>query len=529
MPNEFMRIILAIILLWFIAVAQAANLKPLPPDEAFVFTSYFDKNNQLIVYWQIAPGYYLYRDQLKFKVAASEKKIKLGNPILPPGHVKQDSFRGVYQVYSDELKISVPLMLSPPSLEGENFKLDVGYQGCSTKGFCYSPITKTLQINLLAHQVSFVSTRAPTTSYSTDTEKIFTQHGFFLTVLIFLGLGLLLAFTPCVLPIIPILSSIIVSHGKHINTRKAFMLSLGYVLGMAITYALAGIIVAWVGQNIQAQFQKPIVIISFSILFVLLALSLFGFYDLQLPARWRKRFNAWSHKQKGGTYIGVFVMGSLSSLIVSPCVSAPLVGVLAYIGETGDIWLGGFALLALGFGMGIPLLLIGASAGKLLPKAGPWMNVVKKIFGVLMLIMAVWLLMRVVPSAVINTSPFFTVKTEKQLDQQFALAKQNKQGLMLDFYADWCESCVRMERNVLRQPAVQHVLKKIRIVRADVTKNNAFDQVLLKKFNVVAPPTFLFFNHEGKELTAQRIIGEINENEFLSHLTYLEEHESGSN
>ena len=373
--------------------------------------------------------------------------------------------------------------------------------------------------------------------------RFFDSHNVLIIVFSFLGLGLLLAFTPCVLPMVPILSGIIVGQSKNIrNKKKSFALSLAYVIGMAITYAIAGVVIALIGSSIQAQLQKPLVIVSFSGLFVLLALSLFGFYELQLPAQLQRRVTALSNQQKGGHYVGAFLMGCLSTLIVSPCVSAPLVGVLAYIGQTGDVVLGALSLLALGLGMGIPLLLIGISADRILPKAGAWMGVVEKIFGFMMLGFAIWILSRMIPGPVGGYGDLFypwsrfnsvhqsssekaifkLIHSFDELDQQLALAKKKKQIVMLDFYADWCNSCVVMERTIFSRAEVREQLANILALRADLTKNNAFDQALLKKFHLVGPPTIIFFGVQGQELTSARIVGEVDVKEFLTRLAKIQ-------
>lgn len=588
-----MRVLLGILLSLLFSLGYAEEaLQPLPPDQAFTFTTHLSQNDRLTLQWSIAPGYYLYRDQLKIKLAPASQ-VKLGEIILPEGTDKNDNIRGSYQIYSGVLKVSVPLA----SINKGILDLIIGYQGCSAKGFCYSPIDKSLQVDLsnvnapkdLTKNI-VVTSHDHFMSEQDYAQKIFDGQSILMIVLSFLGLGLLLAFTPCVLPMIPILSGIIIGHRKKkLTTMKTFFLSLAYVLGMAITYAIAGIVIALIGGRIQAELQRPWVIILFSGIFVLLALSLFGLYKLQLPARWQQRLTDWSNRQKGGTYIGVFLMGSISSLIVSPCVSPPLVGVLAYIAQTGDVWLGATALLALGIGMGVPLLLIGASAGKLLPKAGPWMETLERLMGVMMLAFAIWLLSRVIPGPVAlflwsillicfaifmgvfsqvvndmqrlrrglglviliygiilmmgaalgNADPFrpwenwkmvsstkdtsqlvfVTLKNREQLDQELLLAKQNGKPVMIDFYADWCESCIRMERNVLGRSDIKQVLSRFVLLRADVTANNDFDQALLQRFRVVAPPTFLFFDRNGNEVTKEQIVGEMDAENFLSHLT----------
>lgn len=591
-----LKTIFTIMLSFFLTstVSLADIPTPLPADKAFVFSAYLDLNNQLILEWNIAPGYYLYRNQLKL-VPTPFNRVNIGNIHLPKGQMKRDMLHGDYQAYVGSLKIPVANIQSKKGV----LQLNINYQGCSTAGFCYTPIKKTLKVDL-----SKVTIPANLNQYVTNTNETIKpsepQDSFFQffdgrhlpsIIFSFLGLGLLLAFTPCVLPMVPILSGIIIGHGRKKNKKKSFLLSLAYVSGMAITYAIAGIVIALIGSSIQASLQKPWIIVLFSGLFVLLALSLFGFYELQLPARFQRQVTALSNKQSGGTYLGVFLMGCLSTLIVSPCVSAPLVGVLAYIGQTGDVILGAVALLALGIGMGIPLLLLGISADRILPKAGSWMTLVERVFGFVMLGLAIWMLSRMIPGPITlflwamlfiaiaiffavfspiskhlqwitkglavgvlvyaiiliigaakgNSDPFnpwaqfenksssansktiFTlVNSMSDLNQQLNSAKNNHQIVMLDFYADWCNSCVMMDRTIFSREDVQNALKNIKMLRADVTQNNAFDHALLKRFHLVGPPGIIFFNAEGQELTSSRIVGEVSADEFLAQLTKIE-------
>lgn len=575
-------------------IAFADTVSPLPADKAFQFSAYLNPDKQLILEWNIAPGYYLYRNQLKL-TPASLNRIHLNKIQLPQGQFRQDMLHGNYQAYMGSLKIPVANI---PSKKGI-LHLNIDYQGCSSAGFCYTPIKKSLKVDLAKvtepqNLNQYVHNATETVKPLETTETIlhyFDGQHFPMIILSFLGLGLLLAFTPCVLPMVPILSGIIIGQGKKRNKRKSFFLSFAYVSGMAITYAIAGVVIALIGSSIQADLQKPWIIILFSGLFVLLALSLFGFYELQLPARFQRQVTELSNKQTGGTYFGVFLMGCLSTLIVSPCVSAPLVGVLAYIGQTGDVVLGAMALLALGIGMGIPLLLIGISADKLLPKAGTWMILIERIFGFVMLGLAIWMLSRMIPgpitlflwavlfivaaiflgvfspvpkqlrwlarglavvtltygiilvigsakgnsdlfnpwaefdgksSIVTAQSVFKIVHSTNELEQYRKLAKKNQQIIVLDFYADWCNSCVMMDRTVFSRENVQAALKNVMVLRVDLTEDNAFDQSLLKRFHLIGPPTIIFFNKEGQELTSLRIVGEVNAEEFLAQLTKIE-------
>lgn len=556
-----------------------ANRKPLSPEQAFVLTVKSTQSHKVTAQWDITPGYYLYRQRLHISlVPNTDAEI-----LYPQGQIKQDANRGRYEVYTGKLIIPILLQKSVASTQ-----LNIEYQGCSENGFCYPPVHKNIVLNF-NDQTTATPTLLNTSHTSLQTlltdqngvRALFGSQHFFIMLLIFTGLGLLLAFTPCVLPMVPILTSIIVGHKQAVTTKKAFLLSASYVLGASITYAIAGIIAALMGNSLQAWLQQTWIIALVSGLFVLLAFSLFGFYDLNLPRYWQNRISLLSGKQKSGTLMGVFIMGMVSALIVSPCVTAPLVGVLMYIAETGNVVLGASALFMMGIGMGIPLLLVGTSAGKLLPKSGPWMQAMKKIFGVLMLGMAIWLLARVAAPAtliifcgmillgiafylsitlarrfeqrtwlrpfgyatallsivfmisgiatphVLNgwiasrnelAHSFTVVKDIAELNKQLANAIASNKPVLLDFYADWCESCIIMDKKVFNDPAVKQALKDFILLRADLTDNNAADEAIIKKFDIVAPPTVLFFNNQGHEVNKYRIVGEMDEKEFTTRL-----------
>ena len=581
-----LRILLTLLFYLVISVAQAAPEQPLPAQEAFAITGFIDQDKQLVLQWNIAPSYYLYREQVRI-TPAKDNKVKLGQIDLPAGENRHDELHGDYQSYLNNLTVHVPVTSKTGKLD-----LNISYQGCSSHGFCYPPVKQHLVLDLSTlvgptDLTDYIVNpgSAPQLSEQRYITQLLASHHLWLILGSFLLLGLLLAFTPCVLPMVPILSSIIIGYGKEISTRRAFSLSLAYVMGMAIAYAVAGVLVALIGGSIQVALQKPWVIAVFSGLFVLLALSLFGFYELQLPNKLHRRIASWSGKHQGGTYVSVFFMGALATLVVSPCVSAPLVGALAYIANSGDVLLGGSALLALGIGMGIPLLLIGTSAGKLLPKSGPWMDKVKQVFGLMMLALAIWMLARILPTIIVlslwgmlalgtavfimkiershrlwqymhhgvgaalifyaivlvgggvlgssdplhpiasyhnyaanHSAAFASVKNVEDLDKQLAQAKIDKKQVLLDFYADWCTSCVVMDHHVFNQPEIAKVLNHFVLLRADVTANNKDDQELLKRYSVVAPPTMIFFDEVGHQLPRSEIVGEVNTSEFLGDI-----------
>ncbi|MEM8844976.1 MAG: protein-disulfide reductase DsbD, partial [Pseudomonadota bacterium] len=365
---------------------NAVNDEFLPVDEAFQLTHTNPSSNEIKLLWNIAPGYYLYRD--KINVSTDNENLSIGNIEIPKGKLEHDEFFGDVEIFEDVLEISVPVA----STESD-FTLNIGYQGCAHAGLCYPPIVKTIDIELSSSSdAAAIPTAANAQSEHSQIASKLGHQSLAVNIGMFFVFGLLLAFTPCVFPMIPILSSIIAGQGKNMTAAHGFTLSLIYVLAMAVTYTIAGIIVGFTGANIQIWFQDPWVIGTFTIIFVLLALSMFGLYELQMPAAIQSKLNNMSNHQKHGTFYGTAIMGFLSALIVGPCVTAPLIGALIYIAETGDPWIGGTALFSLSIGMGMPLLLIGTSAGKYLPKAGAWMEPIKNVFGVLLLAMAIWFL-----------------------------------------------------------------------------------------------------------------------------------------
>ena len=564
-------------------VVFQAEVKPVDPNSFFIT-------------WKIKPGYFLYADRIKLS-AEQNTHFTIGSLQFPPTVTKTDKLGHSYPIYRNELILPVPVL---GQQAGSSF-ISLAFQGCADDGFCYPPETHRIQLNIDSHlaltNVKFVkeyNELVPTpkmTNSNSEITAVFGAHYWPATLLIFFGLGLLLAFTPCVLPMIPVLSGIIVGHDK-ISTKKAFGLSLSYVLSMAFTYALIGVTVALLGENLQIAMQSPLIIVLFSGVFVLLALSMFGLFDLKLPVSWQAKLAQVTRKQSSGHYISAAIMGCLSTLVLSPCVTAPLVGALGYIAQSGDLLLGGSALFFLGLGMGAPLLLIGVSAGKWLPKAGPWMNAVKSFFGVLLLAVAIYLLTRILPAALVmalwsillifsgvyagaltkgqthrekvkqsigivllvygliiligaslgNTNPLetlegFSIKKNStssllkpetsetivtnSIEFQEALAKAQGKPVMLDFYADWCTSCKVMEATTLNDPTLIQALEKFVVIKVDITQNTADQQNLLKQYNVIAPPTFIFINREGQEVTESRLVGEVSSQEFINQLAMI--------
>ncbi len=369
----------------------------LDPDVAFVLTADAQSTNNILLNWRIADGYYLYKQRIKLEPADAARPV--GAVVLPKGEEHTDEYFGTQEIYRQSLDASFSV---PPGAKSVDVK--VTYQGCADAGLCYPPITKLMTVSLEGAPTAVAgadggsSTGGFVSEQDSYADKI-KNGNLFLVLASFFGAGLLLAFTPCVLPMVPILSGIIAGGGENISTRRSFMLSVSYVLGMAFTYTAAGIAAGAIGQgfNLQATFNQPWIVAVFSILFVVLAASMLGMFTIEMPGFVQERLSSKSNEMKGGTYVGVGVMGALSALIVSACVAPPLIAALTVISQTGDVARGGLALFVMSIGMGTPLLAVGASAGKLLPKAGAWMDTVKNLFGVLFLGVAAWMLARIVP------------------------------------------------------------------------------------------------------------------------------------
>jgi len=383
---------------------------PLHPDKAFGFDITATDKQNLNIGWSITPGHYLYQHKLKFSVT-EPAGVSLGDPILPKGKAEHDEYFGDIVTYNKNFNVKIPLLG-----KADKVTVKVNYQGCSKlTGICYPPQTKTQTINLASAQAGTAVAPVAISDATNDTSavaptKVSEQDsivkkmlsGNFVAILFsFFLAGVALTFTPCVFPMIPILSGIIAGQGSDNSTRKSFFLSLAYVLAMALTYAIVGVIAALSGENLQVALQNPWVIGAFAGLFVLLSLAMFGFYELQMPASIQGKLSNISNSQSGGSMMNAAIMGLLSALIVGPCVTAPLIGALIYIAQTKDVVLGGLSLFALGLGMGVPLMIIGTSAGKILPKAGAWMDKVKAGFGIMMLALAIWMLERILSMQVI--------------------------------------------------------------------------------------------------------------------------------
>jgi thiol:disulfide interchange protein DsbD len=489
----------------------------LEPEKAFRFSARSLDSRSIEVRFAIAEGYYMYRERLRF-AAEGNPAVRLGAPELPRGEKHKDEFFGEVETYRKEVRMRIPA-------EGAGaFDLKVVSQGCADIGVCYVPMESTARI-VLASDVdaprALPGAARPVDStprfslFASDMDiaRLF-EGNFALVLASFLGFGLLLAFTPCVLPMIPILSGIIAGEGKSLNKPRAFALSLAYVLGMAVTYAAAGVGAAYSGTLLAAALQNAWVLGAFALIFVILALSMFGLFEIQLPAFLQQKLADTQQKLRGGRVASVAGMGVLSAVIVSPCVAAPLAGALLYISQTRDVALGGAALFAMALGMGVPLLAVGVSEGAFLPKSGPWLNRVKQFFGVLLLGVAVWVIWPVVTP---GGSPAGFARVASIVELEGKLAAPGK-PVMLDFYADWCVSCKEMEKFTFSDPKVRAKLDGMLLLQADVTGGSEQDRLLLKRFSLFGPPGIIFFDAQGREIKGLRVIGYQNAERFLKTL-----------
>ncbi|TRX53144.1 protein-disulfide reductase DsbD [Thalassomonas sp. M1454] len=566
----------------------------LPVEQAFQFD--FNQNkDQVEVYFAIADGYYLYKEKLVIKTNGAEHT----QPNLPQGKEHEDEYFGIQEVYYKQLKFTVPV-----ASISKNAELTIAYQGCAEKGLCYPPTKKSIPLSQLSSDNSTAGAilgaisaepKAPTTANSNEPLADISQQNelaamldgssLFWTLISFFGLGVLLSFTPCVFPMYPILTGIIVGQGDKLTTRKAFILSMSYVQGMAITYTALGVVVALAGAQFQAAFQHPAILIFLSVLFIFLALSMFGVFNLALPSSWQSKLSNLSNSQKGGSIVSVFIMGAISGLVASPCTTAPLTGALLYIAQTGDIVIGASALYVLSLGMGLPLLALGSSGGKLLPKAGNWMNVIKNIFGFLLLAVPVFLLERFIPEIAANLlwsalllatatyfyvvnndnrqSPgtiwygvrsliiflmmffganfayntvfgtpatqqsqahqeFIHVGTLQELNQEIAKANNDGKTVMLDLYADWCIACKEFEKYTFPKASVQKALANTVLIQIDLTDSGSDESVeIMSHFDVFGLPSILFFDLSGQELSQNRVTGFMGAQEFTDHINKL--------
>lgn len=527
----------------FWPAAQAQTF--LPADQAFRVEVQASGPRSIEVRFVLAREVYLYREQMKASLQPAGQPDQALTWDLPPGKTKYDpTFDKELEVYHADVVGGLSL---PVGGQGEAV-LTIGYQGCADAGLCYPPQTR--RYRLMSDEsgaLSSVELMQPAGSLvrpaggglnmgvgsdvgGVDRIRDALSSGRILTVAgVFFLAGVLLSLTPCVLPMVPILSSIIVGQKERVGRGRGFLLALAYSQGMALVYTGLGVAAGLLGQGLAAYLQHPWVVLAFAGLMVLLALSMFGLYELRLPAAVQSWLGEGSNRLPGGKFVSVFAMGVVSALIVSPCVSAPLAGALLYISQSRDVVLGASALYAMAWGMSLPLLLVGVSAGTLLPRAGAWMTAVKALFGVLMLGMAVYVARPAWPylqtqvlgleaSGAEHRSvlPFKRVESVAQLDEALAQARADGRAVMLDFYADWCASCIEMERETFTDALVQSRLKGVVLLQADVTRNSADDRALMQRFGLFGPPGILFFDAQGQEQIDARVIGFQGAQDFLS-------------
>lgn len=564
--------------------------KVLSPEEAFQISAK-RTGDLIVVSLNLGENIYVYDDKLKLSII-EPTNVSLDKDIKRPQAIDYEE----YKVHKKPLKFMVPISVIKKYVNSGKFKLQLEYQGCATSGICYQPMKSDFSFDLGGATGKIEKTSSKDDLSESDFIASTLQNGnVWIVLLSFLGFGILLSFTPCIFPMIPILSSIIVSQsGNQMSTKRAFMLSLVYVLAMSLAYTIAGVLAGLFGANISAALQNPWIIGIFSAVFVALSFSMFGFYELQMPSFIQSKLTKKSDEMQGQGVIGVAVMGFLSALIMGPCVAAPLAGALVYIGQSGDALLGGAALFVMSMGMGLPLLVIGTGAGKYMPKPGSWMDAIKAIFGVVMLGLAIWTLSRIVPASIIillwtfliissaiymgaleslekevsgwkkliksfavilfiygimlfigsmtsatnplnplekfssNTTQSVTVDTIEDksfkvvatLKELKIIIAESKKPVMVDFYADWCVSCVELEHYTFSDPSVKNKLQEFTLIQIDVTKNSDDDKELLQEFGLFGPPAIMFFKN-GSELKSKRVIGFKDANEFLSHLNSL--------
>jgi len=527
----------------------------LPPEKAFrVEATWVENSNQVEIEFLPAKGYYIYQESLKFDAGTQPGKLYSIRPVLPQGIEKFDeTFQKKLQIYKQAFLVLLDIKSEP----SKPIHLQVTLQGCAEAGICYPPMT--LKFLLAAPGVK----AGPIPEeFSDATTTVNTQSDFSLSnlwrerddvnaigrflegtsstylFLAFFVLGLALAFTPCVLPMLPILSSVIfgTADGKAISKGRASTLAVAYVLGMATVYALAGILMAALGGSVQRVLQSPFALASFTLLLLVLSGSLFGLYDLRLPQAWHQHIDRLAGRQKGGSILGALALGGISTLVASPCITAPLAGVLAFIAQTGSMTLGAGLLFVMALGMGLPLLFIAIEARILIPSTGIWMVYLQRTLGVLLVATAAWIAspliktnesleaIKTINGQVIHQigdASFVVIHSPAELDAQLSKAKEEKKSVLLDFYADWCISCKEMEVNTFANPEVGKELKQFMLLQADVTANTSENQALLKRFGLYGPPGILIFNQNSQEQKDQRIIGYMPPERFIEKLQKL--------
>jgi thiol:disulfide interchange protein DsbD len=549
--NKFVLIVVALI--FSIGYAFAAP-EFLPPEKAFkVEAAWLPNTNDIELEIFPEKGYYIYQESLHFKTGSQANKLVGVKASLPVGIEKFDeTFQKKMQIY----KQAFLLTLDKKAEIGNPTYIEMELQGCAEAGICYPPMTLKfllaspgVKAGPIPEVLDGVNTASPRRQFSLmdvwrerdDVNAISrflenTPTGYLF--LAFFTLGLALAFTPCVLPMLPILSSVVfgTQGSKSISKGRASLLALSYVLGMACVYALAGVLMAALGGSVQRALQSPIALIGFALLLLLLSGSLFGLYDLRLPQSWHQQIDRIAGRQQGGSIAGAFALGGISTLVASPCITAPLAGVLAFIAQTGSMCLGAGLLFVMALGMGLPLLLIAIEARVLIPSTGIWMVWLQRTLGVLLVATAAWIaspLFQNGSNLVANTisngqrihrvggASFTVIESNTELDQFLEQAKNEKKLVLLDFYADWCISCKEMEINTFANSEVNKELQRFILLQADVTKNSTDNQALLKRFGLFGPPGILIFDLNSVEQKDQRVIGYMPPQRFIERLKKL--------
>ncbi|WP_323587135.1 protein-disulfide reductase DsbD [Aliarcobacter butzleri] len=565
-----MKKILLLLILFIYSFSLELGNKVLEPEEAFK-VKFIKNEDSLNIKFELGKDIYLYHDKLQINILKPQK-IEITKELNIPKPVNYEEFI----VHFDDLNLTIPYNLLKSKVDSKEFEIELKFQGCSKAGLCYAPMSQKQILVLNTNIQDEVSKNINETDSIANSLK---EKNLLLVLLTFFGFGLLLSLTPCVFPMIPILSSIIVGASKNetMTASRGFFLSLVYVLSMSVAYTIAGVIAGIFGANLQVALQNPYVLVIFALIFVALAFSMFGYFEIRLPQAIQNRVNKTTDGKEKQGVVGIAVMGFLSALIVGPCVAPPLAGALVYIGQTGDAILGGLALFVMSLGMGVPLLLIGLGAGKFMPKPGGWMESITKIFGIVMLGVAIWLLDRVLNANIImylwallllgsaiylkiyqhilaqlitvvifilgvvlfvgaisgatnplnplekfTSSKMTQVSDEKLIFkkvkniQELELAiKNSNKPVMLDFWASWCVSCKELEEITFQDEQVINKLQEFTLLKADVTENNDEDKALQKKFGVVGPPALIFWDKDKNEIQASRIIGYKNPKDFL--------------
>lgn len=550
----------------------------LRPTQAFIPSIHVQdvEKGELVLMWDINPDYYLYKEKIFITLKNSNGELE--EIILPKGKDYEDEFFGKQEIYDSSLIIPFQIQ-NAGNINTAYFEIEA--QGCAKSGYCFAPQTYELQVainpDIDPNNDIFTENRA---AINDDMPEIIAEHdrlsqyledNQYLAIPLFFVLGLLLTFTPCVLPMLPILSGILTRSGQ-ISPKKGFSISLVYVLSMGFVYTIVGLLAAYFGKGLAGFLQNSYTLIGFGSLFILLSLSMFGLYQIQMPAFIQSRLSILSNKQSGkSNYLGTAIMGMLSALIVGPCVTAPLIGIITLVAQTQNYFLGGAALFSMSMGMGVPLLILGTSSGHLLPKVGPWMDKIKTLFGFMLLGLAayfigltlplyweqmlyatiaftavIWLIVAIVESPgkirlffgalalgtmlfgaqsvndstrVIETATFMPIKGISGLNE--GLAQNRGRVTMLEFNAEWCVACKEMEKYVFSDPEVKAKMAEMHLLVSDVTKNDSQDQRLQEHFNIFGPPAMLFFDQEGKEMPNFRVMGSVPKEDFLRHINYI--------